>query len=76
MFNIIKKYYIVEDKTKKQIFLTKCRDCGKRIAILTETKYFHHNMYPCNKCCPKNSCARNGIDEPFETDLFDEYKIV
>jgi hypothetical protein len=56
----------------KQIFLTKCCSCGKRIAVLTETSHFNHGMYDCNNCTPKFSSARNGIDETFETDLFDE----
>lgn len=56
----------------KEIFLTKCYNCGKRIAILTEKEFHKHNVYDCNDCTPKNSGLRNGIDQSYETDLFDE----
>lgn len=57
---------------EKQIFLTKCSHCKKRIAVLVEKEYFVHGVYSCNNCTPKNSSIRNGIDEAMETDLFDE----
>lgn len=58
----------------KEIFLTKCYECNKRIAILTEKEFHKHECYTCNDCVPKNSASRNGIDEAYETDMFDEIK--
>lgn len=59
-------------KHDKSIFLTKCGSCGKRIAVMVESDDKVHGGYTCNNCVPKNSSMRNGIDEAFETDLFDE----
>lgn len=59
----------------KQIFLTKCYCCGKRIAVMVDKNRFCNGAYSCNNCVPENSCARNGIDEACETDLFDKYKL-
>lgn len=57
---------------EKQIFLTKCAYCGKRIAVLVSPNNFAHGAYSCNGCVPKDTSLRNGIDEALETDLFDE----
>lgn len=53
-----------------RLYFLKCNDCNKEIAIYSDSanKYF-----TCNNCIPKNCAARNGIDEAFETDLYDEY---
>lgn len=56
----------------KEIFLTKCSHCGKRIAVKVDSDKCIHNVYTCNECVPKTSCCRNGIEEAIETDLFDE----
>lgn len=59
----------------KKIFLTKCYQCGKRVAVKVNKKNFKHYIYTCNDCVPKNCSSRNGIDEALETDLFDEFGV-
>lgn len=60
----------------KEIFLTKCCKCGKRIAVKVDKKNFKHNVYTCNDCIFKNCSLRNGIDESLETDLFDDFGLL
>lgn len=60
----------------KKIFLTKCYQCEKRIAVKVDKEKFKHGVYTCNDCVPKNYSSRNGIDEALETDLFDEFGIL
>lgn len=64
-----------QTENTKEIFLTKCCYCNKRIAVKVFKDGFTHNTYSCNQCVPKDNCARNGIDEALETDLYDEYDI-
>lgn len=77
MFGTINKCHVKENKEidKKQIFLTKCGYCGKRIAVMVENDYKAHGGYTCNDCVPEDRGLRNGIDEALETDLFDKYNI-
>lgn len=55
---------------KNKLYFLKCCECNKDIVIYSDSP---NKGFTCNNCTPKNCAARNGIDEAFETDLYDEY---
>lgn len=55
---------------KKKLYFLKCDECNKDIAIYSDSP---NKGFTCNSCIPKNCAARNGIEETFETDLYDEH---
>lgn len=48
------------------MFISKCYYCGAK--LLMAGKNTHHKC-ACSKCIPKNSSARNDIDESYQYEL-------
>lgn len=48
------------------LFLSRCTHCNYRLLMLGTKQY---NEYSCSKCIPRNSSARDNINETYKYEL-------